>query len=689
MPTWSIVPSRFWRAQTAFLARHAQVTTFDGRGSGLSDRPAGAAAYVDAEYAADALAVMDATDIDAAVLVGFSRGVTWSIQVGAAHPDRVHGIVAVGAACVLDAQHQRVERSVWSARQTVHEGWASYNERFWRGGQENVDTFLKFFFAQAFPEPHSTKQIEDGVRWGQDAGADVLVDTTAGRLGLDEAPCLPLDDTVRALRCPVLVLHGTDDGVQPIAIGERLAELAGAPLVRVEGGGHGLPAREPVLVNHEILAFVRRVVGDTTADAAPPRPRSWGLSLRRPRRALFLSSPIGLGHARRDLAVADELQQLHPDLEIDWLAQDPVDRMLRHRGRRVHPASAWLASESTHVESECSEHDLHAFEAIRRMDEILVANFMVFDEVTRERHYDLVVGDEAWEVDHFLHENPELKRSAFAWLTDFVGWLPVTDDERERALTTDQNAEMIAHRARFPGLRDRSLFVGDPDDVVDLSFGADLPGIRPWTQENFAFCGYVSGAANDPDEDREALRARLGYRDDEQVFVVAVGGSAVGLPLLRRIAAAVPTLRRGIPALRVVIVTGPRIDPNAVAGRDVSEVKGGLEVHGFLPDLDRHLLACDVAVVQGGLSTTMELTQHRRPFLYVPLRNHFEQQIHVRHRLERHRAGHRLDYAAATDPDVLTAAVATALATPVDYRPVGTDGTDGAGRAARLIADLL
>ena len=101
---------------------------------------------------------------------------------------------------------------------------------------------------------------------------------------------------------------------------------------------------------------------------------------------LFLSSPIGLGHARRDLAIADELRALHPDVEIDWLAQHPVTGgSLDAAGERVHPASRWLASESAHIEGEAGEHDLHAFQAMRTMDEILVANFHVIDEVAEDR----------------------------------------------------------------------------------------------------------------------------------------------------------------------------------------------------------------------------------------------------------------------------------------------------------------
>ena len=93
------------------------------------------------------------------------------------------------------------------------------------------------------------------------------------------------------------------------------------------------------------------------------------------------------------------------------------------------------------------------------------------------------------------------------------------------------------------------------------------------------------------------------------------------------------------------------------------------------------LAACDLAVVQGGLTTAMELTANRRPFLYFPLSHHFEQNYHVRHRLDHYRAGRCLDYH-ATGPDD----IATEIGREVDYRPVATDG---AARAAAMLASLL
>jgi pimeloyl-ACP methyl ester carboxylesterase/predicted glycosyltransferase len=675
LPTWSIIHSRHWKLQVPDLARRHRVVSFDGRGNGRSDRPVGAEAYRPAEFTADALAVMDATGTDRAVLVALSLGATWALELGALHPDRVAGIVFIGPALPLALLPSHRLTHSFTERLDTDEGWAKFNQHYWR---EHYREFVEFFMRQIFTEPHSTKPIEDAVGWALETDPETLIATQLGpRLHggpvFDPEGCAELAGRVR---CPVLVVHGDEDAIRSLAGGAKLAELTGGELVTIEGGGHAPHARDPVRFNLLLREFA--------ASVAPERPaarrRTWTRALRRRPRALYVSSPIGLGHARRDVAIARELRALHPDLEVDWLAQDPVTRVLESEGERVHPASELLANESAHIESEASEHELHAFQAIRRMDEILVANFMLFHDVVADGAYDLVVGDEAWEVDHFLHENPEEKRTAFAWMTDFVGWLPMPDGgDREGLVTADYNAEMIEHVARFPRVRDRAIFVGDPDDVVPDRFGPDLPAIRDWTEAHYDFSGYVSGF--DPAEvaDREALRAELGYRPGERVCVVTVGGSGVGGHLLRKVMAAYPLARRAVPGLRMVVVAGPRIDPAGLPGHD------GLEVHAFVPQLYRHLAACDLAVVQGGLSTCMELTANRRPFLYFPLRHHFEQTFHVAHRLDRYHAGRRMDFG-SSDPDLIAGAIAAELGREVDYRPVETDG---AARAARLIAELL
>ena len=311
-----------------------------------------------------------------------------------------------------------------------------------------------------------------------------------------------------------------------------------ASLVLLEGSGHAPHVRDPVKVNLLLRDFIK---------PAPP-PRRWARGKSRRKRALYISSPIGLGHAQRDVAIADELRKLHPDLEIDWLAQHPVTRVLQARGERIHPASALLANESGHIESESAEHDLHCFQAIRRMDEILLSNFMVFHDLVRDEPYDLWIGDEAWELDYYLHENPEQKRAPYVWMTDFVGWLPMPDGgDHEAFLTADYNAEMIEHIARFPRLRDRAIFVGNESDIVPDAFGPELPLIRDWTREHYSFAGYVTGFDPADFADRARLRHELGYRDDEQVCMVTVGGSGVGGHLLRRVVEAFPEAKRRIP----------------------------------------------------------------------------------------------------------------------------------------------
>ena len=323
---------------------------------------------------------------------------------------------------------------------------------------------------------------------------------------------------------------------------------------------------------------------------------------------------------------------------------------------------------------------MHCFQAIRRMDEVLIKNFMIFQDAVEQGGYDLVIADEAWDIDHYWHEHPELKKAKLAWLTDFVGYVPMpAGGEQEAMLTADYNAEMIEHIEQHPGVRDRSIFVGAPEDIVPLPFGADLPMMRDWIPKHFDFAGYVIGEHPQSFGSREQLRERLGYRDDERICIVTVGGSGIGAHLIRRILQAYPIVKAKLPELRMIVVAGPRIDAASLGAPD------GVEVRAFVANLDRHLAACDLALVQGGLTTCMELAAAGTPFVYFPLRNHFEQTFHVAHRLRRYGAGTEMDFAAST-PDMIADAMMLALSGSGKPNPVEADG---ARRAARMIAELL
>ena len=661
LPAWQIVHSRMWKAQIPYFARRFRVVTFDARGNGLSDKQPSLDYSVNA-LVADALAVMDATNTPSATVIALSAGATLALVLAARHPERVEQLICIGPAVPFGERYplRAAAAAKFEEKLDAHDGWLKFNREYWK---TNYRDFVEYFFSQALPEPHSTKPFEDCVGWALETTPETLA-ATAVADGISKKQAREL---AAAVRCPVLVLHGDDDRIVPPRVGREFADAVRGRYVLLGGSGHLPQARVPVRVNVEIL--------DAIAPSPPRAARST-----KSKRALFLSSPIGLGHALRDAAIAEELRKLRPDIEIEWLAQHPVTEVLRRRGETIHPASAALSNETSHIESESGEHDLHAFTAIRNMDEILVNNFMVFYDLVRGDQYDLVVGDESWDVDYFLHENPHEKRAAFVWMTDFVGWIPMPDGgDYERRITTDYNAEMIEHIARFPNLRDRSLFVGDLDDVVPHSFGDGLPLIRDWTAVNYEFPGYVTGFVPPSEGERAELRERFGYRPDEQICIVSVGGSGVGTALLRRIVSTYPQLKRLVPALRMIVVSGPRIDPASLGAPE------GVELHAYVPDLYKHLSACDVAVVQGGLTTTMELTAARRPFLYFPLRHHFEQNFHVRHRLERYGAGRCMDFTTAGG-DEIAQAIAEELHRNVSYAPVASDG---AARAAALIAETV
>ncbi len=668
-PAGSYIHGRVWKGQVPWFAQRGyRVVTWDGRGSGGSECPT--SGYSADHFAADLLAVMDAAEVERAALVGITWAIRWMSRVAVRHPERVSHLVSVSSfpTNVDTTRHAEIiewfladpdpdEQRDWRAHSMRHE-YPALNEQIAHDD---------------FPEPRSTKQIEDFIAWTTESSPESLI---ASCVGLFEAKPM---EYYRHITCPTLLIHGSDDvSVDPAFSRTLQAEIPGAELLVFEGSGHVPIARDPVRANLAISEFIERGAPQRTE----PQVRHWQRAMTRARRALFISSPIGLGHVQRDLAVVRELRRIVPDLQIDWLAQPPVTGVLQQAGETIHPLSSRLSSESAHWEEASSDHRLHCFHAFREMDEILLANFMVFLDAVRETPYDLWIGDEAWEVDHFLHENPELKTAPYVFMTDFLGWLPIDDTpgSREAFLTADYNAEMLEHIERFPYIRDRAIYFGEYGDLVPARFGPDLAVIRDWTREHFTAVGYV--VPFDPADyaDTRAVRQRLGYGPDQPLVIAAVGGTAVGRALLEKVAAAWPLIHHERPDLCCVVVAGPRIDPSLVAEQP------GLEIRRYVHDLYEHLAVADLGIVQGGLGTTMELTVNRRPFLYFPLRDHCEQVFHVAHRLDCYGAGVRMDYDETTPESLAETALATLGSDTSGYRQ---HDPSGARRAAALIAELL
>src|SRR5262245_44887831 len=257
LPTWSIIHSRHWKMQIPYLSRHCRVLTFDGRGNGRSDRPTEPECYAEREFAADALAVMDATQTPRAIIVGFSMGAQRALLLAANHPERGQAAVFIGAS-YPGGGASVPERAVFSSAAGLapDEGWAKHTHHYWLRDYQGC---LEFFMSKMFTEPHSTKPIEDTVGWG--------LDTTAQTLALTYwAPFMEPDEArelAGRVRCPVLVIHGDQDALGSVTRGIALAEDTGGRLVLLRDAGHAPHIRDPVRVNLLLRDFVK--------SASPPR----------------------------------------------------------------------------------------------------------------------------------------------------------------------------------------------------------------------------------------------------------------------------------------------------------------------------------------------------------------------------------------------------------------------------------
>jgi pimeloyl-ACP methyl ester carboxylesterase len=251
-PTWSVVHSDLWARQVPHLAARYTTVTFDGRGNGASDRPTGAAAYSDWEFAADALAVLDAVGVEEAAVVSMSGGASPGLILASGSPERVAASVFIAPGLPLTPPYpeRAAANAVFDEPQSTYDGWLKFNRHYW---QEDWEGFLEFFSARCFSEPDSEEEIRHWVEMGLETTPDVIIATVDAE-GLDEDEARRL---AAALATPVLVIHGTDDQVIPVARSEELARLTRGTLVLVEGSGHEPQYRHADRVNSVLDDFFR------------------------------------------------------------------------------------------------------------------------------------------------------------------------------------------------------------------------------------------------------------------------------------------------------------------------------------------------------------------------------------------------------------------------------------------------
>jgi predicted glycosyltransferase len=392
---------------------------------------------------------------------------------------------------------------------------------------------------------------------------------------------------------------------------------------------------------------------------------------------LFISGSIGLGHATRDIAIAGEIRRQCRDIVITWLAAGQARKLLEQGGELLLEESDFYFDVNEAAEAASDRTRLNLFQYGDRAGKGWLCNIALFKDILRRYSFDLVVADEAYEISYFFGRAKSDSVPPFAEIIDFVGFSPMSNRLSERLKLWVMN-RMWARSGKKRSERYHTLFVGEPDDVSDERFGLFLPGRKEYAEASCRFLGYVVGFAPNDYRDRGEVRRRLGY--GEKPFVLcSSGGTSIGAELLRLCCSAYPLLEERLGSLQMVVVCGPCISPASIKAPE------GIAVKGFVPDLYEHFAACDIAVVQGGGSSTLELTALNRPFIFFPLEDHFEQQVYIPSRLARHRAGIRGSYSQTTAAS-LADMICDHIRKPVDYRYVPTDGAE---KAARYIIELL
>ena len=253
LPPWCIVHSRVYKAQLPYFSERFRCITYDARGNGKSDRPADVAAYSLDNYVADALAVMDATDAGHAILIGLSFGGMLACVLAAYHPERVKAAILAGTVASIGPDYPYMRMRHFLAQHEQFEGWDKFNRQHWL---VNYPDFAEHFIRNIHTEPHSTRQIEDGIDWANDTTGVVLAKTVEART---LPPAFDVSEAMyRKIRCPLLIIHGDNDRIQPHGRAEAVAGITGAERVTITDGGHNALGRIPAKCNALIVDFLDR-----------------------------------------------------------------------------------------------------------------------------------------------------------------------------------------------------------------------------------------------------------------------------------------------------------------------------------------------------------------------------------------------------------------------------------------------
>ncbi|MCK4786739.1 MAG: hypothetical protein KAV87_23475 [Desulfobacteraceae bacterium] len=395
------------------------------------------------------------------------------------------------------------------------------------------------------------------------------------------------------------------------------------------------------------------------------------------KKILYISGSLGLAHIVRDLAIARELRRQIPEVKISWLAARPASLLLKEAGEEILPEADLYADDNIPAENAARGFHLNLMQYVYNAKEEWAKNVSVFKQVTDKEQFDVIIGDETYEISIALRKKYVITEASFVMIYDFVGCDSTTMNPIEKLGVYKWN-RIWARNKLFSDEKNLALFVGELEDIPDKRFGFLLPKRREYAKTYYEFIGYIFPFDAAEYANKARIREKLGYGENPLV-VCSIGGTSIGKELLELCGQAYPIIQKSVPDLRMVLVCGPRLSPESL------EVPEEVEVRGYIPALYEHFAASDLAIVQGGGASTLELTALRRPFLYFPLEGHYEQQLNVAGRLSRHQAGIKMTFSKST-PNSLAKKVISNLDKEVNYASIPMDG---AQKAVQLIKKLF
>jgi 3-oxoadipate enol-lactonase len=234
----------FWHKVVPGLARHFQVITFDNRGAGESDKPVGP--YSVAMLAADTAGLLDALHIKNACVMGHSLGGYIAQELIVTRPDLMGKLILAatnfGGTKVIPITPEAMD--VLTNRQgdpveLVKRGIAiACAPGFADRHPEVVKELLDYRFTNPVPPAQYAAQVAAGA--GTMAYSDEVV-----------------EQRMRAIKVPTLILFGEHDKVVPPGNAELMAQkIASARVKIIPGAGHIFPIEDPAATIKEIEEFL-------------------------------------------------------------------------------------------------------------------------------------------------------------------------------------------------------------------------------------------------------------------------------------------------------------------------------------------------------------------------------------------------------------------------------------------------